>query len=209
MPAIDAVLDNFPVLHRSGSKIVRLVFQGFLSVDRGVVESVEALARLPVEFELVLVGTGLPADIAAIHDAVARYHLSDRVIFLGRVPRDQLCDILATCDIGIVYYHTRKLNHLYCASNKTYEYVQAGLPMVLTCQPPLRPLHDTYGIGELIGCNAGDRLQEIEDMVSACQIIAANLGTYRANLAQFLDEDRWENKAKRLDEAVGKIQVSL
>ena len=205
----DVALDNFPALRRPGSKLVRLVFQGFLSADRGVVASVAALAQLPTEFELVLVGDGPPADIAAIHDAVAEHGLDDRVIFLGRVPREQLHDILTTCDIGIVYYHTRKLNHLYCASNKIYEYAQAELPMILTCQPPLRRLNEVYGVGELVGCEAGnksDRAREISDMVRACRTIAADLNSYRAKLIRFLDENRWETEAKRLVEAVDKIR---
>ena len=209
-PDPETALDNFPMLRRSSSKVVRLVFQGFLSADRGVVASVKALAQLPTEFELVLVGGGPPMDIAAIYDAVAEHGLGDRVLFLGRVPRERLHDILATCDIGIVYYHTRKLNHLYCASNKTYEYAQAGLPMVLTCQPPLRQLSEVYGVGELIGCevvNKGEKVREIADMVRACQTIAANLDSYRANLPRFLNENRWEDEAKRLLEAVNDVRL--
>ncbi len=206
-PGTDAALDSFPALRRSSSELVRLVFQGFLSADRGVVASVEALEQLPAEFELVLVGGGPPADIAAIHDAVAKHGLGERVVFLGRVPRERLHDILATCDIGIVYYHTRKLNHLYCASNKIYEYAQAGLPMVLTCQPPLRPLSEIYGVGELVGCESGDKAQEISDMVGACQTIAADLDGYRANLTRFLDENRWETEAEQLVEAVTKVRL--
>ena len=206
-PGTDAALDSFPALRRSSSELVRLVFQGFLSADRGVVASVEALEQLPAEFELVLVGGGPPADIAAIHDAVAKHGLGERVVFLGRVPRERLHDILATCDIGIVYYHTRKLNHLYCASNKIYEYAQAGLPMVLTCQPPLRPLSEIYGVGELVGCESGDKAQEISDMVGACQTIAADLDGYRANLPRFLDENRWETEAEQLVEAVTKVRL--
>ena len=204
-PGMDAVLDSFPALRRQGSGEVRLVFQGFLSADRGIVESVEALAQLPESFELVLVGGGPPADIAAIHATIEKLDVGDRVILLGRVPRDQLHDILATCDIGIVYYHTYRLNQLYCASNKIYEYAQAGLPMILTCQPPLRPLHEKFGVGELIGCEADRKVEEVADMVRACRTIAADLDGYRAKLPAFLAENRWESEARRLRDAVGKV----
>ena len=206
-PGRHAVLESFPALRRPRSGEVRLIFQGFLSADRGIVESVEALAQLPENFELVLVGGGPPADIAAIRDAIERLGLGGRVVLLDRVPRDQLHDILATCDIGIVYYHTHSLNQHYCASNKIYEYAQAGLPMILRCQPPLRPLHEKFGVGELIGCQAEKKADEVADMVRACRSIAADLDGYRANLPAFLAENRWEDEARRLCDAVGKVRL--
>ncbi len=182
-----------------------MVFQGFLSADRGAVESVVALAQLPEQFELVLVGSGPSADLAAIHEAAEKNDVGGRTLFLGRVPRDHLHDILATCDIGIVYYHTRTLNHLYCASNKVYEYAQAGLPMVSTCQPPLRSIHEKYSIGELIGCQGNDAQTQVSDMVRGCRKIAADLDGYRGKLPAFLAENRWEAEAERLLQAVGKL----
>ena len=82
--------------------------------------------------------------------------------------------------------------------------------MVLTCQPPLRQLSEVYGVGELIGCevvNKGEKVREIADMVRACQTIAANLDSYRANLPRFLNENRWEDEAKRLLEAVNDVRL--
>jgi len=204
-PGPDEALSRYPALRRSRNDLVRLVFQGFLSGNRGVVESVVALAQLPEHFELVLVGGGPSADVAAIREAVEKHDVGQRTLFLGRVPRDDLHDILANCDIGIVYYHTRQLNQLYCASNKVYEYAQAGLPMVSTCQPPLRSIHEKYGIGELIGCQGNDAKTEVSDMVRGCRKIAADLDGYRAKLPAFLAENRWETEAERLLQAVDKL----
>ncbi len=204
-PGPDEALRRYPPLRRPRPDLVRLVFQGFLSADRGAVESVVALAQLPEQFELVLVGSGPSADLAAIHEAAEKNDVGGRTLFLGRVPRDHLHDILATCDIGIVYYHTRTLNHLYCASNKVYEYAQAGLPMVSTCQPPLRSIHEKYGIGELIGCQGNDAQTQVSDMVRGCRKIAADLDGYRGKLPAFLAENRWEAEAERLLQAVGKL----
>jgi len=204
-PGPDDAVRRYPPLRRGRSGLVRLVFQGFLSADRGVVASIAALGQLPERFELVLVGGGPPDDIAAIHRAIGEFGVDRRVIFLGRVPRDHLHDILQTCDIGIVYYYTRTLNHLYCASNKIYEYAQAGLPMISTCQPPLRATVEKYGIGELIGCNDDGAEGRITDIVKAGQLIAANLDGYREKIPAFLAENRWEMEARRLLEAVDKL----
>jgi glycosyltransferase involved in cell wall biosynthesis len=204
-PGPDEALRRYPALRRSRGDLVRLVFQGFLSADRGVVASVAALAQLPEQFELVLVGSGPSADLAAIHEAVEKYNVGARTTFLGRVPRDHLHDILQSCDIGIVHYHTHRLNQLYCASNKIYEYAQAGLPMVSTCQPPLRSALEKYGIGELIGCQGSDEETQVSDMVRGCRQIAADLDGYRGKLGAFLAENRWETEAERLLQAVDKL----
>ncbi|MBT3171149.1 MAG: glycosyltransferase [Rhodospirillaceae bacterium] len=201
-PGPDEALRRYPALQRGRDGLVRLVFQGFISADRGVVASIAALAQLPEHFELVLVGGGPPADIAAMHAAVAEYGVERRVIYLGRVPRDHLHDILQCCDIGIVYYFSRTLNQLYCAPNKIYEYAQAGLPMISSCQPPLRPVHEKYGISELVGCGGDEAERLIPDLAKASQTIAADLAGYRKMIPAFLAENQWEREAQRLREAV-------
>lgn len=204
-PGPDEALRRYPALQRARDGLVRLVFQGFISAERGAVACIAALAQLPEHFELVLVGGGPPEDIAAMHAAIDEHDLKERVIYLGRVPRDHLHDILQCCDIGIVYYYTRTLNQLYCAPNKIYEYAQAGLPMISSCQPPLRPVHETYGISELVGCDGDEAARLIPDLAKASQTIAADLAGYRKMIPAFLAENQWEKEAGRLREAVDSL----
>ena len=195
-PGPDEALRRYPALQRGQDGLVRLVFQGFISAERGVVASIAALAQLPEQFELVLVGGGPPEDIAAMHAAIAEYGVDQRVTYLGRVPRDDLHDILQCCDIGIVYYFSRSLNQLYCAPNKIYEYAQAGLPMISSCQPPLRPVHEKYGISELVGCGGDEAERLITDLAKASQTIADDLDRYRKMIPAFLAENQWEREAE-------------
>ncbi len=201
-PGREDALRRYPALERARDGLIRLVSQGYISADRAVVASIAALAQLPENVELVLVGGGPPDDIAAMHAAIAEYGVERRVIYLGRVPRDHLHDIMQCCDIGIVYYYTRSLNQLYCAPNKIYEYAQAGLPMISSCQPPLRRVQEKYGISELIGCSGDEQTRLISDLVKASQTIAADLDGYRKMIPAFLAENRWENEAERLLAAV-------
>ena len=170
-----------------------------------MIGTVSALAQLPCNYELVLVGTGPDQDIAKIKSSVKTLNLEKRVILLGRVPQKDLHAILKTCDIGVVYYFSRTLNHLYCASNKIYEYAQAGLPVISTSQPPLLSICETYQIGEVIGAGEGDQASEIYGIVEASEHIAANMETYVGRIPSFLEENNWKEESKKLKAAVNEL----
>lgn len=199
---LEETLRRYPMLRRGRTDGIRLVYQGYLSVERGVGAFIRAMHRLPDRFELVLVGGGPEGEMAAIRKEVESCGVARRVIFLGRVPREHLYDVLKSCDVGIVSYGMKTLNHYYCAPNKIFEYAQAGLPMIVTCQPPLKSLNDTYRIGVVVGCEKKGEEASITEITEGCLRIAAQYDECRARLPKFLADHRWESEARRLRQAV-------
>jgi glycosyltransferase involved in cell wall biosynthesis len=147
----EAALRAYPVLQRNNSDDRIILYQGDVSLSRGLDRFVAALDYLPPNMRLVIAGTG--PDMDRLVDLAKDHAKEGRFVALGRVPFDVLPAVTQLADIGIVTYPYDGLNNIYCAPNKIFEYVQAGLPVISTDQPPLRNIIEAYEIGILVTNN--------------------------------------------------------
>jgi glycosyltransferase involved in cell wall biosynthesis len=193
-PPAEEVLARYPILRRRRPDSVRLVYQGDISLSRGVWELGKSLAELPERFDLLIVGGG--PDLERLRRRVAASGLGERILFTGRIPREDLHPLLTTCDIGLISYPQEGQNNIWCAPNKLYEYAQAGLPTFARENPVLREQMEQWGVGI-----AGDQV------ATSIRAIAAELDRFRSRLPAFLEGNRWEAEADRLlrayDHALG------
>ena len=91
-------------------------------------------------------------------------------------------------------------NNIYCASNKVFEYLQAGIPVVSTDQPPLRRLVEDYNIGILIGKDDSPAL-----VAEKLREVAENGSRYLEARSRFLQKHRWQNEAARVRAAIAAL----
>lgn len=131
---------------RSTDRVV--LYQGWMSPERGIDVLVKSARHFPDDVRLVLVGYGAcEADLVSI----SRQQGTDdgRVLFLGRMEPKELSVLTAQADLGIIPYKAVDLNHLYCSPNKLFEYAVAELPFLANDLPYLREVVDTYGFGAI------------------------------------------------------------
>jgi glycosyltransferase involved in cell wall biosynthesis len=186
---------------RLPSDRVRLVYEGDINLARGVGLFISAMRYLDDRYELVIVGSG--PDEMKCRGLAGEESISRKVRFLGKLPRASLHGILKTCTIGIVTYSFKGWNNLYCAPNKTFEYAQAGLPLLCTAQPPLRALLERYKIGICVEWGSDDEAPG--KIASAVSMLGANLTDYTRNLASFLEAENWEREKDKLIHGVSGI----
>jgi len=196
----DQVLRKYPILIRRNENERFLIYQGDISLSRGIRRFVESLAYLPDNYRFIVAGGG--PDFEKLCGLASRFAANGRFTVLGRVENHLLPAITALADVGIVTYPYEGLNNIYCAPNKIFEYAQAGLPVVATDQPPLKKLVQDYGIGELIGRD--DLPVEV-----SCVIVRVmeHRGTYCQRLAGFMADHRWETEAERVRTAIIEVMA--
>lgn len=129
-----------------------LLYVGNLTENRGLPELVAALALLPDEYVLAVLGGG-PAR-ADMERRVREAGLEGRVAFRGLVPRERIPELAVGADVGFFYIRPNSLNDTYCSPNRFADYSIAGLPIVTPDLPFLRWFVETYGGGVLF--DAGD-----------------------------------------------------
>jgi glycosyltransferase involved in cell wall biosynthesis len=187
--------ERYPELAPSADGGTTILYQGNVSLSRGLKRFVESLELLPATYRLIVVGDG--PDLEQLKQIGARWAQEERFIALGRVPNALLPAITRRADLGIVTYPSEGLNNIYCAPNKLFEYAQSGLPVIATDHPILKALVEQHGIGVLVNHAATPG-----EVAAALEQLVENIEDYRANLACFVDAHRWDAEADRIRRAI-------
>lgn len=150
LPSIDAdkhleVSKSFPEIAKKAIDEISIIYQGDMSLSRGLDRFIAAFAHLPKNYRLILVGDG--PDLNRLRELASAIDEGDRIKFLGRVPHSTLPSITEVADIGIVTYPFSGQNNILCAPNKIFEYVHAGLKVISSDQPPLRRIVRECNLG--------------------------------------------------------------
>lgn len=124
-----------------------VLYQGGLQKGRGLELLVNAAALVKNAY-FVFIGGGRLETI--LKDRVHSLKLDDRVYFIPTVALNELLYYTASADIGIQPIENTCLNHYSTDSNKLFEYVQAGLPVIATGMPEIRRIVKEYNLGLLV-----------------------------------------------------------
>ncbi len=109
-----------------------LLYQGSLQEHRGIALMLEALLRLP-GYTLWIVGSG-PAQ-AALREWATLLHVTMQVKFWGEVDALALNAITVQATLGLSLEDDTGLNNRYATPNKVYDYLHAGLPVIVSSLP--------------------------------------------------------------------------
>jgi glycosyltransferase involved in cell wall biosynthesis len=115
---------------------LRLVYLGKVERSRGLGVVLKALALLgpgdpQVRLDVYGDGMGLEAERGTSH----RLGLGDRVTFHGHLPYETILAALPMFDAGIIPHHaTAHWN--FTIQNKMFDYMAAGLPVIVSSMPP-------------------------------------------------------------------------
>ena len=69
------------------------------------------------------------------------------IYFHQAVTAKVLLDYTSSADFGIIFYENNCLNHYYCLPNKMFEYLMAGLPVIVSNLYEIRKIVENNSIG--------------------------------------------------------------
>jgi glycosyltransferase involved in cell wall biosynthesis len=109
-----------------------VIFQGAIGEGHGLEDLISVFPQLP-DVHLVLKGPIREAYRTKLTMLALEKKVEDRVRFIGITPYNELVELTSKCHLGIAIHQgndeIRKT--LGTASNKIYEYLACGLPIVL------------------------------------------------------------------------------
>ena len=115
-----------------------LLYQGGIYArGRAFRQTIEAL-RLLDDVHFAILGFGRDADLALVREWSEDAGVADRVRLYPPRPFDELVRTAAAATVGIVPLLPLDINNVYGDTNKLYEYLMAGLPVVASDLPELR-----------------------------------------------------------------------
>ena len=198
------VVRNLPVCHDlefQSKEIVKpggapkiILYQGALNLGRGIEATIRAMQYIE-NAELWLAGDG---DLTAqLKQLVAELQLESKVKFLGRMPLSQLSHITRQADLGISLEEDLGLNYRFALPNKLFDYIQAGVPVLVSDLPEMRRIVEHYQIGAIASTH---QRKELAQIIKNTLLDTEKINFWKQNLPQAANELCWENEESILRE---------
>ncbi|MFZ2285868.1 MAG: glycosyltransferase, partial [Bacteroidales bacterium] len=125
-----------------------VVFQGSgINEGRGARELIKAVVIID-RIRLVFIGSGDIINI--LRSSVNESGAGDRILFLPRMPWEEMMRYTMCCDAGLSLDEDTCLNQRYSLPNKLFDYIAAGIPAVVSPLPEVAKIIGRYGCGLVI-----------------------------------------------------------
>ncbi|MBY0404313.1 MAG: glycosyltransferase, partial [Cyanobacteria bacterium] len=181
-----------------------ILFQGGMVPRRNLSLLVEGFRHLnPTGAHLVMLGPSHPKYLNKLQTKAGPL-LNQSVHFLPAVPQQQLLHFTTSADCGVIPYPPVDLNTKYCLPNKTFEYIQACLPILSNDLVELGLLFERIEGGGLV-----TDLNSVQTMRDALQnMLHRDLNRDRERLAQIKESFTWKKEKGRYLQIVEQAMVN-
>ncbi len=177
-------------LQKQSEKII--IYQGVLNMGRGLEMAIEAM-RYTDNAQLVIVGQG---DVEMELKELSRSPgLSGRVTFTGRISPDRLYEYTVQADLGISLEEDRGLNYRFALPNKVFDYIQAGVPVLVSDLPEVKSLVLQYDVGMINSAKTPSALGGLFNQILGDE---SRVKAWKLNLKKAACELCWENEEQKL-----------
>ena len=183
-----------------------VVYSGNVGNRRGDLLLVQSLAHLRDDVHVLLVtNAGGSGYLSAHESAAAECGASDRFHVLPYVPTEQIVAFLSEATVGYHGLVPGSANHEMALPNKLFEYMHAGLPVVVSQARTMAAFVAEHGIGESFA--TGDP----RDLATKIEKVIADRDRYGVLLrpgSPLLAEYSWEREGQTLRAAYEQLDRS-
>ncbi|HAX85218.1 MAG TPA: hypothetical protein DCY91_02900 [Cyanobacteria bacterium UBA11370] len=170
-----------------------LLYSGGITFNRGLEKVIESLVEL-THCHLVFMGYGPEKYIEKLLALAVEFGVESRVSLFGPVPPEEVTTYAASADFGIAAIENVCLSYYYCAPNKLFEYVSAGLPVIASDFPEMKKIITHYEVGYTF-----DPSQPKDIARAAREILSDSERRRRMRENTFVVSEvyNWENESKK------------
>lgn len=169
------------------------LYQGLMLEGRGYEEFVKAGKFINKELTLVIRGYGpIEDDLKKI---IQYDGLQDNVRFDGPVEIQAIISKASESHVGVVLTQPVNINFALTVSNKIFEYMQAGLPVLISDIPEHRYLNEIFNFGVIV---KDFTPKGIAQCINELALDQPTYNLLRANSIKAAEIMCWENESKKL-----------
>jgi len=173
---------------------------GEIREGRGVDMIVDVLKFIPDNVVFVCFGNIDSNFKNLIEEKIKELNLERRIKIFRPFPYKKLLSIIKYFDVGISIIENLSLNNYYCSPSKFYDYIFAQVPVIVSNNPPLVNVIETFKCGEIIY----DLENKNEFIEKICKILE-NKGIYKVGLSKASKLLTWEFQEKLLLDVIGDL----
>lgn len=174
-----------------------VIYQGGLGPSRGTNQLIAAMTHLD-DVTLVLLGSDLRGLSTTYGDLASRLGVRKRVRLVPAVPRSELLAYTAGADVGVVTFLATSKNHELALPNKLFEYLVAGIPVLVSDLPEMANLISRTGAG--LTCDPSDP----SDIAANLQVLIENCTWYGSRAKAAAERFNWTVEGRRFLAAYAK-----
>jgi glycosyltransferase involved in cell wall biosynthesis len=181
-----------PAFHLQKQTERIIIYQGALNMGRGLEMAIEAM-KYTENMQLVIIGKG---DVETrLKELTRSLGLTERVTFTGRISPEKLFDYTVQADLGISLEEDMGLNYRFALPNKVFDYIQAGVPVLVSDLPEVKSLVLQYDVGTI---NHAKTPAELGALFNQILDDEAKIEAWKLNLKKAAAELCWENEEQKL-----------
>jgi len=195
-----------PIAHMASRKKLGLpedknlvILQGAgINIQRGAEEAVEAMQYIE-DTILLIVGSGDVIDV--LKKMRKELNIEKRVIITGKVPYEQLAQYTRVADLGLSLDKDTNLNYRYSLPNKLFDYIHAGIPVLVSPLVEIARIVKEYQIG-MVAENHDPK--HIAQLINTAFQNQETYSQWKKNLLIAQKELHWEMEEKQLLKCISK-----
>jgi len=187
----DGILSRKELGLPDDKKIVLMQGAG-INIQRGAEEAVEAM-RYTEGIVLVIVGGG---DVMPLlKNQVIESGLEEKVKFIPKQIPEKLYSYTANADLGLAIDKDTNINYRFSLPNKLFDYIHAGIPVLVSPLPEIKHIVDQYQVGDFIESHDP---QHIASKMSEMLSDESRIAIWKQNLEAAAGELNWETEKQVL-----------
>lgn len=176
-----------------------VVYSGGTAPQRRVDLLIEAMAHVPGAHLVVVCSD--PTRLTSFTDLARGFGLIDRFHLVPYAPGDEVAHYLSGADVAVHPLSTDHANHQLALPNKLFEYLHAGLPVVVSDNPTMASFVQKWGIGEVFPEGGPEALAaSIREVLSNVDRYAPALNDHK-----LLERHTWEGQEPVLVEVYERV----
>ncbi len=145
------VIRNVPYRKSYEARVVEekiIIYQGAINSGRGLKEMIAAMPRLDEDIVLWIIGDG--DEFEKIKAIALGSTAKQRIKMWGYIEPNELKNITPKAWIGINLLENTGLSYYYSLANRTFDFIQAGLPAIHINFPEYAEINEQYHVAELV-----------------------------------------------------------
>lgn len=180
-----------------------VILQGaFIDPDRGGMEALLAMETLN-NVMLLIVGSG--REIPLLKTIAQEERFKGKVIFKDKMPFSELWHYTANADLGLSLDKPLHLNYRFSLPNKLFDYIHAGVPVLVSDLPELRRVVEDYRVGGVVKETSPTAVANgIKEMLSN-----GDYDFYKMNCKEASKRLNWQSEEKILTEIYEEVEKEI
>ena len=193
LPDLDsAVRNNIDLKSKLGINRNDLLFihQGLMIKGRGIERIIEIFKKVNKKNHILFLGNG---ELDSIIEKECKIHSNFHKIDLVKSNEVLNYTVGADVGIGMLIRHAPSLSNEYSVGNKFFEYLTAGIPVLVNSFPEYKRIVEKYNCGWV----ADNEDNAVVELING--LVLSQIESKKENVRNAANDFQWSNEKKKLE----------